>query len=214
MILMIHKSTKQYLLKKAKSENITLPENYEYILDQFQNLAAQYEVKIVFKKLHNTTESKLNANAGYTNHSDIVITPEWAYHLITNNTSIVKNAFKITIGHELTHHEVGKFVIFKNGFFASTFCSWVNEVYCDFGGTQKMADSSREKLVNAIIYKKSNTPNEITDHIHPSWNKRRYYAEHYDFNEKLIRKIAEDIHYHNQKVIQKVCNYYPEIILK
>ena len=50
--------------------------------------------------------------------------------------------------------------------------------------------------------------------IHPSWDKREYYIEHFDFDEKLIRQIAADVGCSNSKLIQKVCNYYKRIVLK
>ena len=101
-------------------------------------------------------------------------------------------------------------VLFFSRFF---FIAYVNELYADFGAAEKMANSSRQKLLDAMEYKKARKNKDEGTCDHPSWAQRIYYAEHYDFGEELIRQIAKDTGCNNQKIIDKVCKHYQEIKL-
>lgn len=50
--------------------------------------------------------------------------------------------------------------------------------------------------------------------LHPSWKKRLEYASDYDFNETLIRKIADDTDCQNENLVKKISIYYEPIMLK
>lgn len=84
------------------------------------------------------------------------------------------------------------------------FMNWINEIHADFGGTQKMADSSRQRLLASIKYEK-NIHQSLDDDFHPSWDRR-----------ELIDQIAKDAGCEDAKFIDKVknCGYYNDIILK
>ena len=94
------------------------------------------------------------------------------------------------------------------------FISWVNEVHADFGAAEKMADSSRNKLILSMKYKLSLKQTDNDSPTHPSWEKRLDYVSNYDFDETLIRKIAEDTGCQNEILINKIISYYKPIMLK
>ena len=65
-----------------------------------------------------------------------------------------------------------------------------------------------------LNYKKECNQKDKSDFTHPSWARRLYYAENYNFNEDLIKKIAEDVGCKNKKLIKEISEFYDEIILK
>lgn len=139
-------------------------------------------------------------------------TPEWATQLVLYNSVETHNAFLITIGHELTHKDCDIFFL-KHGLRNIRFVAWVNEVHADFGATQKMANNNRQELVNSMKYKKSYKEEDKDKTNHPSWERRIYYAEHFDFGKELIQQIAKDAGCKNQKIINRVCQHFQEIKL-
>ena len=209
---MICKSTKKYIKKRAKKENIKIPDDYENILNKYCRIVEEMGYTLKFKKSLNFPSNKLNANAGFFKNSSIIVTPEWAARLVMYSDEEVHNAFKITLGHELTHKD-NDLCFFKYRVKYYKFIAHVNEVHADFGGAQKMANANRHILLNAIDYKKSNKRVDKADSTHPSWEQRKYYAENYNFNEALIQQIAKDVGCKNRDIIDKVCNHYQEIIL-
>lgn len=142
----------------------------------------------------------------------ILVSQEWAIQLFLNKE--INNAFIITIGHEKVHLE--KDFVYKKAInkCEKKFISHVNEVHADFGAAVKMADSSRDKLILSMKYKLSLKHIDNDSPTHPSWKKRLEYASDYDFNEILIRKIADDTGCHNEFLINKITSYYKPIILK
>lgn len=88
----------------------------------------------------------------------ILCSTRWALRLVFHQDEKTFNAFRITIGHELTHKE--------------------------------------------------------GDFMHPSWERREYYAEHFNFDEELIRQIAIDVGCSNEKLIKRISEYYKKIILR
>ena len=95
-----------------------------------------------------------------------------------------------------------------------TFINYVNEVHADFGAAEKMVDSDRHKLILSMKYKLSlkHTDNDLSSH--PSWKRRLEYVSDYDFDEILIRRIADDAGCHNETLINEITSYYRPIILK
>ena len=77
-----------------------------------------------------------------------------------------------------------------------------------------MVDSDRQKLILSIQYKLSLKHTDNDSVTHPSWKKRLEYVSDYDFNEILIRKIADDTGCHNELLINEITSYYKPIILK
>lgn len=92
-------------------------------------------------------------NASATIPGLILINAEWAYRIVIDNDNCdMRNAFNMTIYHELTHQE--------NDFFFpeictpnSKFVNWINEVHADFGGVKKAFNGKRSVVKDAIDYK-------------------------------------------------------------
>ncbi len=130
----------------------------------------------------------------------------------------LNNAFRITIGHELTHKdkEFCPLKVLHYGIGSYIFVKKLNEVRADFGASQKMFNGKRENLLISCEYKRvlrDKYGGTTEDKSHFNWETRKKYAEEYNFNEELIRQIAKDLKYNNEKVIQMVCDYYDDIIL-
>lgn len=205
---MISFMTKRYIRKRVAE--LMISSDYLEILKEIEKRKFLNGIQVRFSWLYNNKKF-LCANAFYGKY--ILLNPEWATMLILYNDTKIKNAFNITIGHELTHREKElrgiRFCKDKR-----KFVRWVNEVHADFGGAQKMADSSREKLLASIKYKSDLHTNSTDNEAHPSWKRRKCYVENYDFEPQLVRKIASDIGYNNQVFIEEVCNFYPNIKLQ
>lgn len=152
----------------------------------------------------------LEANSVIKNR--IYISAEWAAVRIINNDEITRNAFKITIGHELAHKD-GDFKI-RGTKINRKFISWVTEVHHDFSAAEKMVNSNKERLLASIDYKINAKPNNEAGQTHPSWKQRKVYAETGLFNEKLIRIIASDVGCADEDLIKNVIDYYYDINLK
>ena len=90
-----------------------------------------------------------------------------------------------------------------------------NEAHADFGAVPKMLNNNRELALKAIEYKGNLKEKEKNSRFsdHPTWEQRYNYIKNYNFNKELIHKIADDMNYHNKAIIEKVCDYYEDIIL-
>ena len=156
----------------------------------------------------------VNANSAFFNI--ILVNYGWALHLIRNPNEETDNAFKITIGHELGH-KAGDFPISMKYLFsrnAMKLIFWSNEVQHDFYSAKIMVDYSRDALISSMKYKIKLKKNNKSDLSHPSWAKRLYYAEHFDFNEDLIKQIAIDTKCDNLELVKEIVDFYGIIELK
>lgn len=207
--------TRRYIKKRAIELNITIPNNYEAILFDYKDIVRKYGYDLEFKAKRGMSLNTLNANAGFGN-SNIIASPEWAVQLILIGSDNVKNAFKDTLGHELTHKE-NDIMIFRYGLSAVSFVAHVNEVHADFGGIEKLLNSSRDKALNAMYFKYNfkmqNNNTDIHTMSHPSWKQRINYIQKYNFDNELIEQIAADVNYKNSNVIKKVCMHYNKSIV-
>lgn len=190
-----------------------MPENIDEILVKIKEneQLKQYDFKI----LSYFDAFSTQVSGGYFRNSNIGVNSEWAARLVLyNDDPSVTNAFMITIGHEATHKENDYTLLKSLKKVNKKFINWIDEVHADFGAADKVADSSRNKLIASIDYKINDCKNSYKDYSsHPSWQRRRYYAENFDFNEQLIRQVAEDTGCKDEKLIQKVCGYYDDINL-
>lgn len=183
-------------------------------MDNYSNEQLPDEYKIIFSLWKDGFTTLLNAKAVPPNY--IIVSPEWATRLLLYDNEATRNAFLITLGHEMTHNE-NDFP--TTGFHGKNkrFIDWVNEVHADFAAAEKMVECDRQKLLESIIYKRSFKKKwDKDDSSHPSWNKREIYAQKYDFNDVLIGQIQEDTECTNHKLVQKVKDFYKDkhIILK
>lgn len=185
---------------------LKLPPNYKKILIEYAQLS---NTPIYFAIWWGYKKDMLNASAiiPYI----IVLNCAWTYNIAYNDNENTRYAFLITLGHELTHKDGDFFELLYWGV-NKDFIKWINEVHADFGAAQKMFDSNRSVLINSCQYKYNYKINhnkkDIDTSSHPSWTRRKYYAEHFDFNSKLTQQIAKDIGCTNQKLINKICLYY------
>lgn len=156
----------------------------------------------------------VNANSAFFNI--ILISYGWALHLILNQNEETDNAFRITIGHELGH-KAGDFPISMKYLFsinAMKLIFWSNEVQHDFYAAKIMVNCSRDALISSMKYKIKLKKNNKSDLSHPSWVKRLYYVEHFDFNEDLIKQIAIDTKCDNLELVKEIVDFYGIIELK
>ena len=208
---MIHLLMRVAIHHQAKEQKAIIPDNYLEILQKYERMKCPKRMKIKFSWLFDIMPHILNSHVFFNKY--IVMNSKWATRLLLCDDDETNNAFNITVGHEITHTE-DQFCPFKFGIKSIKFIAWVNEVQADFGGTEKMADGSREKLLASIEYKKKLHIDSSDTNSHPSWDRREKYAREYDFDSELVRKIAEDVGFNDQKIIDRVCEHYKEIILQ
>lgn len=207
--------TKRYLKKCSRRK--PLPENYEEILEDFARRFGSDEVKIIYR----FSKSRcLNANSGRKNK--ITVNEKWAELLVRekDNTEVI-NAFRETIGHELTHKENDlfplKYIFISHGL---QFTAWTNEVHADFGGVKKALEGDAKKGLRGMRFKcKDNIANKFgrccvkSDCTHPSWLIRMDMIKKRRFNAERIKEIAKLAGCKNKALINKVCEHYDVIEL-
>lgn len=202
---------KKHIYNRAKDWNLQVPSNWEDIIKEYINFIQINNISITFSWLYDLGRKSLNANAMVKNK--IILNAEWAARIVLYNNSKTKNAFLITIGHELTHKEkeISRFVWKRND---RKFIAQLNEIHADFGAAQKMVNSSRERLINSIDYKKRLKKIDKGDFVHPSWKRRGYYANNFNFNKTLVYQVANDTYCKNARLVEKTSKFYEDIILK
>ena len=202
---------KIYVLIMALQYHIKRYEDVNTILDKYENVikAQCYELRFSFFYDFITTQESMCL----TRTNVIVANPAWASKLILFNNSEIEDVFLITSGHEMTH--IKKEFSYRHLKAENRkFVKWVNEVHADFGGAEKMAQSSKEKLINSISYKIRVKPNNQESSTHPSWKQRMNYAKTGVFNKALIETIAEETGCTNNKLINEISKFYGDIVLK
>ena len=212
---MIFIGTKLYLRFRARKLKIKWNSNYLSNLHQYNNMIKAYGCRLDFHWRRCSSFKELNCNAGFGKHTTVVASLGWAEKLVFSNSEEVRNAFLMSLGHELTHKEndanilSGLFV--KNGI---KFIAYANEVHADFGAVMKFGEGNKEKQLKAMKYKQSckRNPN-ASDFFHPSWNERYAYINTGMFDENLIRRIAKNVDCTNEHLIEKVINHFEEIHL-
>ena len=208
---MISLFTRYYVKKQAKKKNIIVPSNYIEILSEYCKLVESYGYKLHFRWHLANDYDKLGANAGFFN-SPILVTTEWAARLVLENTEEVRTAFLLSLGHELTHKEKDIYILTK-GLCSLKFSLQINEVHADYGAVLKFVNSNRALALMGMNYKMKFKNINKESFEHPSWLKRKEYIQKYNFDEQLIRQIAEDVGCKNETVIKTVINHFDPIIL-
>lgn len=197
-----------FLLKK----NTKKTKEYIYnILNKYSKLEQLNGNHLFYNK---SIFDSVNANSAFFNI--ILVNYGWALHLIRNQNEETDNDFRITIGHELGH-KAGDFPISMKYLFsrnAMKLIFWSNEVQHDFYAAKIMVNCSRDALISSMKYKIKLKKNNKSDLSHPSWVKRLYYAEHFDFNEDLIKQIAIDTKCDNFELVKEIVDFYGIIELK
>lgn len=144
---------------------------------------------------------------------NIICSPGWAVRLVFNCNERTENAFLMTLGHEVSHR-----IEYKSKLPLRPrdrkFVDWVNEVHCDFSGAKLMIHSNRRKFIDSVQYKSSIKRNNKDTNSHPSWKRRLEYATEYNFDKKLIERIARDTKCTNRRLIHNICGFFEPIILE
>ena len=158
---------------------------------------------------------------GFTNHPNamsvlpglIVVNAEWAARLTLLYDSDVENAFRLTVGHEMTH-QAGDYIFWEAFTKDRRFVNWVSEVHADYGGAKLAFDGRVEEAVWAVRYKAKERKKDRDSQGHPSWKRREEYLRVNTFGRDLICRIAEDVGCQNKILIANVCDFYEEIALE
>lgn len=222
----------RYLIMKhtqSRSSKDDVPAKiFDDWLNKQENVSLPNNVVLRFTTLKDGFSSLLSASAHLPYY--IIASPEWAARLFLFDSEATRNAFTITIGHEITHID-GDFPNTKLTRNDKKFVNWVNEVHADFGAAEKMVEYNRQKLIGSMQYKmdakkepRCKLLNKFTkkvlnllhsdEYTHPSWETRLEYATNYDFDENLIKRIATETDCTNDVLIKKICAYYKPIVLK
>ena len=199
-----------HIKRNAKKNNIKLPDEYKFVLLKWTKKYSISE-KIIFSWLFDAGSKVLNASA--TIPGIVLVNAEWASRLVLNaGDKEMETAFELTIGHELTHHENDYF--FLDPFTKDEkFIYWINEIHADFGGIQKMFAGDVSQGEIAMRYKQRNRTTKDKDtYTHPSWEKRISFIKEHNFDEKLIRVVAQMTGCENEHLIDRVCRHFERML--
>lgn len=201
------------ILKKAQRLGLKVPKNYEDILNGYSNIKKPGNDKIIFTWFFGGNIPTLDANA--TLKGKILFNAEWAARVVLFDNEETLNAFKSTVGHELTHKDREITIERCYSSLDKLFIRRINEVRADFGAGQRMLNSQRNLVLDAVNYKRAlnSRGRRLKFDPHPTWEQRYNYIKNYNFSRELIYKIADDMNYHNKAIIEKVCDYYEDINL-
>lgn len=217
-----------FFKKRARELEKSIPSDYREILLNHSKLTSEYIVCFsVFKDNFRKTLNATSVIPGM-----IVFSYEWAAQLIWGDNG-VSDVFKETLGHEITHKKKW-FKVWNLHGSQKRFACWTNEVYADFRSSLEVDGVDKNTILKAMNYKLNAKTADKTEGLegkekedkikeidkntstHPSWGRRIKYVTKYNFNQKLVKKIAKDAHYqHSDKddFIAKVADFFPEIIL-
>lgn len=112
-------------------------------------------------------------NASSTIPGIIMINAEWAAMLaIHSQEECVRDAFEMTIWHEMAHQE-GDYFFLEPFSKSSRFVYWVNDVHADFRGIEKVFSGDVECGIRSLEFKlKCKKANDKDTHSHPPWKRR------------------------------------------
>ena len=167
------------------------------------------KIKIAFAPIIFDNTLTLNANSSVKNF--ILLKQTWFKPLVLNNDSW-NIAFFHTIGHELGHKHKEPHPVFF-GHSKKQFVNWVRECRADFFGIQFVQSNfsvSRSEVLDAFNLKRNHNNsikvNTKSDSLsHPSWDFRyRLLCENIVFDSKVIKAIANELGFFNEKYIEKM----------
>lgn len=222
-----------HIEKRADEWECEMPHNWKKIIKKYKK-SLKTKRKFIFIT-YLTEQSPEVINACSTPLGPIFVNAEWAARIVLCDNADTLNAFQITIGHEVTHqnNEMPKLVyglkkgvqhakkqglkyITKHGIKESieygkkyiSIISYVNEVRADFGGAAIEKEFDRNDLLDSIKYKKGLKDVDKNTFLHPSWERRKFYATHFDFGKRLIQRIIEDEKFDDTETINKILAFY------
>lgn len=193
--------------KKFKTDQVVDFKQVTQIIDELNFTSC----KLVSSWMFDMGSKTLNACAFLP--GIIIINSEWITHLALFQNEATREAFIATLGHEMAHKD-NDFVFWEFGTKDKKFVNWINEIHADFCGACKCFQADREKEIHAIEYKlKFKGKKDKDSSVHPSWKKRLEYVSNYDFNIRLIRRIAADVKCRNKVLIRNVMDHFSDIEL-
>jgi len=103
VIYMISPLIYKRIKDRAKSEKMPVPKNYEAIIQRYKSIENIGNYCIAFSWLSDSGSKILNASAMVP--GVVLLNAEWAARIVLFDNESTMNAFKLTVGHELTHKE-------------------------------------------------------------------------------------------------------------
>ncbi len=144
----------------------------------------------------------------------IVVNAEWAARLILFcDSKEVKDAFRYTIGHEMTHQS-GDYQFWEAFTKDKRFVNWVSEIHADYGGALFAFEGNLKKALSALDYKAKDYKHDKDHQAHPSWSHRKDYLLSGRFDPDLIKRVAKDVGCNNRVLIDNVSSFYASIELE
>lgn len=203
------------LRKRSKQWNIAIPDDWQ---NQWNMLKNKYNV------CYNATDGNKFLSAGVSIGNTIGLNREWIVQLILKKDPNIHKTFLVTLGHERTHIKEDWKPKCKSPIWLirklmnRRFINWLNEVHADMGSSVEFPELTRKDIIHACWYKVSvkfdNNLRDKEDISHPSWARRIYYVQKYNFDEQLIRKIAADTGCEYAPLIDRAIDEISEIHLK
>ena len=184
--------------------------NIKQRLAEANDLSFVENTKIIFAWVLNGFSVHLDAMSVFPGL--IAVNAEWAARLVLFDDEEVRDSYRYTIGHEMTHQS-GDYVFWEFLTKDKRFVNWVCEVHADYGGTVYAFDGDIKKAIAAIEYKARDYKKDRDRQVHPSWQHRVEYLKDGRFDAALIKRIAEDVGCRNQILIEKITDYYSTIEL-
>ena len=202
-----------YIRRKAQKEHYQLPDNYKQILFDAVSCYKETGIKTVYSWLWDAGCKIPNASSSIP--GVVLINSEWAFLLVTHyKDESVVDAFKMTMGHEMTHKE-NDYLYVEPFSRAGKFVYWVNEVHADYGGIVKAFEGDVFRGIRSMKFKWNCKGARDRDlRTHPSWKRRIEFVSSSDFDCDLINRIAHITGCKDQELINRLCNHYDRIVLK
>lgn len=196
--------------KYAIKHRLKTPKHYFKTIRKYEDAVKTPHRIIRISWFYGSIKDNLNASSAIP--FCVILKKSWISKIVFDDTDATFNAFKGTVGHELTHKN-NDMRGCKYRAFDRLFINRVNEIHADFGAAEKMFDNSRQILLETILYKMKLVKKPSIDKIHPTWEQRYNYVYNFNFDKTLIRRIANDVGCTNEKLIQKVISHFDEIYL-
>lgn len=202
-----------HVVRKAKKQGVRLSVDWREILFRELDCFKEGRIKMVYSWLWDSGGRVPNASS--TIPGLILVNAEWAAMIaLYQENEKVHEAFKLTMGHEMTHQH-DKFFIAIPFSKDAKFIYWINEVHADFGGAVIAFDGDVARTAEAMQFKRVCKGNRDKDaYSHPSWQRRIEFIRNDNFDRELIYKIAIITGCKNERLIERVCDQYKDIQLK
>lgn len=219
MKIKISKKAERFLKKQLKNTGIEYIE--EDIIKQLNDILYPYNDKIPPKLTIIIEKGNVMgaSNTSYFGPPAIHMNSRYVFEYLTqDNKDFYSKCIIQVIGHELGHNRVNTYVPFlwilkdfkvipaskKDKTIARLI-----EIYCDHYSIEFSGLSIHE--IKEIMKKKVEIKGRDTSNYkHPFWSEREVYIES-KLDESLIWRVAKDNNYNNQKVINKLIDYFRNV---